>query len=43
MSSVAGYSGAVSPLPKKRIAGMSRKEASTPPATMMQEIRVPMM
>ena len=31
------------PLPKNTIAGNSTSQAKTPPATMMQEIRVPMM
>jgi len=40
---VSGASGMVQPLPKNLIAGIKTRYESTPPATMMQEIRGPMM
>ncbi len=37
-----GKSGALRPWPKKTIAGVSTNAATTPPPTMMHEMRVPM-
>ena len=43
MSFVAGNSGAVRPSPNSLMAGIRTQEARMPPATMTQEIFVPML